>query len=95
MRADDTNATTSLSLGENPGNAVPPQKIVELKRPVPVTSRRKLKPPADAVLGDRELMTGEPDGLGMLNTKAAEVPPPGAGLRTVISAVPPESKGEN
>jgi len=95
IRAEDTNAIASVSLGENPGNAVPFQKIVVLPRPPPVTTRRKLKPPATAVFGEMELMEGVPGVLVILKVRAAEVPPPGAGLKTVTGAVLPNVKFEN
>jgi hypothetical protein len=49
-----------VSLGENPANGAPPQKIVELNNPLPVTTSRKLKSPATAVLGAMELIEGTP-----------------------------------
>jgi hypothetical protein len=94
-RAEGTNAIASVSLGENPANGAPPQKILEFNNPLPVTTSRKLKSPATAVLGAIELIDGVPVTPEMLKTKGAEVPPPGAGLNTVIGAVVPKVNGEN
>ena len=58
-------------------------------KPVPVTVRVKAGPPAVAELGERVVMAGT--GLFakvMVNVFAAEVPPPGVGLKTVTEAVP-------
>src|SRR4029453_13706141 len=55
-------------------------------KPVPVTGGGKRAPPAVAVLGDMLLTVGA--GFGMDSVAAAEAPPPGAGVKTVIAALP-------
>src|SRR4030095_13996896 len=55
-------------------------------KPVPVTVRVKPAPPTVAVLGDMLLTVGA--GFGMDSVAAAEAPPPGAGVKTVIAALP-------
>ncbi len=54
---------------------------------LPLTVRVKPAPPAVALEGESELSAGA--GLLMVNVSALEVPPPGAGLKTVTCAVPP------
>src|SRR5689334_17169731 len=53
---------------------------------VPVTVSVNAGLPAATVLGEMELSVGA--GLLMVNVWATEVPPPGAGLKTVTCAVP-------
>src|SRR5512139_1276250 len=53
---------------------------------LPLTVRVKAPPPAVAELGDRVLIAGT--GLLIVKVRAPEVPPPGAGLKTVTLAVP-------
>jgi hypothetical protein len=60
--------------------------VAPLTKPVPVTVRVKAAPPAVALLGESEVMTG--GGLVTLKLTPAEVPPPGAGLVTVTGNVP-------
>ena len=84
IRAEGTNAIASVSLGENPSSGVPAQRIFVFNKPLPVTTRRKLKSPATAVLGAMELIEGAPVRLATLKTSGADVPPPGTGLKTVI-----------
>lgn len=58
-------------------------------KPVPVTVRVKAGPPAVAELGEMEMMVGAGLLAGlMVKIRADEVPPPGAGLKTVTEAVP-------
>jgi len=60
----------------------------ELMKFVPVTVSVNAAPPATAVLGDRELSVGLGFGAVIANVCGLEVPPPGAGLKTVTEAVP-------
>src|SRR5439155_593156 len=60
----------------------------ELMKFVPVTVSVNAAPPATAVLGERELSVGLGFGAVIVNVCGLEVPPPGAGLKTVTEAVP-------
>jgi hypothetical protein len=55
---------------------------------VPFTVSVNAAPPAAALPGDKPLTAGAGLALVMVNVKAFEVPPPGAGLNTVTRAVP-------
>ncbi len=57
-----------------------------LTKPEPVTVRVKAAPPAVAVAGASELITGA--GLLIVKVSPGDSPPPGAGLKTVMLAVP-------
>ena len=59
-----------------------------LTKPVPVTVNVKAPLPSSAEFGLRLVNTGTGFGALMVNVCAAEVPPPGVGLKTVICAVP-------
>src|SRR6267143_5645078 len=60
--------------------------VLPLTKPVPVTVSVNAAPLTSALLGLRPVSVGA--GLFTLNVCAAEVPPPGAGVRTVTLAVP-------
>src|SRR5437867_9614335 len=60
----------------------------ELMKFVPVAVRVNPAPPATTLLGDREVSVGLGFGAVIMNVCGLEVPPPGAGLRTVTEAVP-------
>jgi len=53
---------------------------------LPPTVRMKAAPPAEALLGASALSVGA--GGSTVKVRAAEVPPPGAGVTTVTWAVP-------
>src|SRR5882672_4353831 len=55
---------------------------------LPVTVTVNAAPPAAAVLGDRELSVGLGFGAVIVNVCGLDVPPPGAGVKTVTEAVP-------
>src|SRR5438445_8097207 len=55
---------------------------------LPVTVSVNAAPTATAVLGDRELSVGLGFGAVIVNVCGLDVPPPGAGLKTVTEAVP-------
>ena len=52
-------------------------------KPEPLTVRLKAAPPEVALEGDRVVMVGTGFGALMVNADGVEVPPPGAGLKTV------------
>ena len=54
-----------------------------LTNPAPLTVRVKPAPPALTAVGDKVLIKGF-----TVRLRAADVPPPGAGLKTVIDGVP-------
>src|SRR5436309_13750194 len=58
----------------------------ELLKFVPVAVSVNAAPPATALVGEIELSVGA--GLLIVNVEAADVPPPGVGLKTVTEAVP-------
>ena len=61
----------------------------------PFTVRVKFCPPAEAFAGENDEIAGSPACAGSIVKKAPEdVPPPGAGLETVICAVPAVTKSE-
>src|SRR6266404_29508 len=60
--------------------------VLPLMKPVPVTVSVNAAPLTSALLGLRPVSVGA--GLFTVNVCAAEVPPPGAGVRTVTLAVP-------
>jgi hypothetical protein len=67
-------------------NAAPPQLTTEPEtNPVPFTVNVNCAPPTNVHVGLRELMLGA---ALIVNVCAFDVPPPGAGLTTVIDAVP-------
>src|SRR5205814_1772455 len=59
-----------------------------LTKPVPLTVRPKAVLPVVALAGDRLLMVGTGLGPLIVNAELLDVPPPGAGLNTVICPVP-------
>ena len=59
-----------------------------LTKPVPLTARLNADPPAVALDGERLLLVGTGLEALTLKTTAADVPPPGAVLKTVTWAVP-------
>lgn len=68
-------------------SAVPFQLTTELAmKLVPFTVSVNAVPPAVALVGDVDVIVGT--GLLIGNVSAPEVPPPGAGLVTVMLAVP-------
>jgi hypothetical protein len=62
--------------------------LVEVKLP-PLTVRVKADPPAVIEEGERVVVEGT--GLLVVKVRMAEVPPPGAGLKTVTLAVPADA----
>ena len=63
--------------------------VAPLTKFVPFTVKVKAAPPVIALTGDKLVIVG----TGLLTAKfeAAEVPPPGAGLTTVIESVPADA----
>src|SRR5438128_1698739 len=79
-------ATNSLML-TNVGRLLPFHRTTEPGRRFdPLTVSANAGPPAPTLVGTREVITGT--GLPMLNTSEIEIPPPGAGLKTDICALP-------
>src|SRR5712692_7074825 len=78
----------SLALSKNVvWRLAPFQRTTELgANPLPFTASQKPGPAATALEGEMEAAVGA--GLLMVNVFAPDVPPPGAGLSTVTSAVP-------
>jgi hypothetical protein len=71
------------------GSGVPFQSIVdELMKLLPVTTSEKVAVPAITLEGEREEIAGTGFTAVMANVAAPEVPPPGAGVTTVMLAVP-------
>jgi hypothetical protein len=73
------------------GRFTPFQRTTEeATKLLPLTAGVKAGPPAVALLGESKVRagTGLSTGLLMVNVRALEVPPPGAGLNTVTWAVP-------
>ena len=70
--------------------STPFQRTTEpLTKSVPFTVSSKAKSPATAELGIRPEAVGTGLGAGfMVKVRPLEVPPPGAGLNTVTTAVP-------
>lgn len=69
------------------GRALPFQATTEVgKKFIPVTATLNAGPPATAELGVISVMVG--GGVWMTKVSGPDVPPPGAGLETVIVAVP-------
>jgi len=69
--------------------ALPFQFTIELEvKPLPLTVKLKAAVPAVAAAGKSEVRVGAGLGAAMGNAMAPEVPPPGAGLTTVIEALP-------
>ena len=60
----------------------------ELTNRLPVTVSVNDGPPARALLGDSSAATGAGFGATIVNVRAADVPPPGAGVTTVTGTVP-------
>jgi hypothetical protein len=58
-------------------------------KPLPVSVRVKAALPAETLAG--EILESEGSGLVIVSVRAAEVPPPGAELATVIETVPDEA----
>jgi len=58
-------------------------------KPLPVRVKVKAAPPTETLAG--EIFESEGSGLLIVSVKAVEVPPPGAGLTTVIEMVPEEA----
>jgi hypothetical protein len=58
--------------------------------PLPLTVRANAGPPAVAEAGLRLVVAGT--GLLIVKFRAFEMPPPGAGLKTVTFAVPPTAR---
>ena len=58
-------------------------------KPLPVRVRVKAALPAETLAG--EMLESVGSGLVIVNVKAAEVPPPGAELTTVIEMLPAEA----
>src|SRR5258708_4686510 len=80
-------AATCVGLTRVAGRAARFQRtLLPLTKPVPVTVSVNAAPLTSALLGLRPVSVGA--GLFTLNVCAAEVPPPGAGVRTVTLAVP-------
>src|SRR2546427_7669101 len=69
------------------GRAAPFHRTADVAtKPLPLTVRVKSTPPAVTLLGASEPSVGA--GLLIVKARAAEVPPPGAGVSTVTWAVP-------
>jgi hypothetical protein len=69
---------------------IPFQSICEeVLKLLPVTVRVNAGPLAETEVGESAVTLGS--GLSMVKLEALEVPPPGAGLMTVIEAVPAEA----
>lgn len=66
--------------------------VLPLTKLVPFTVRLNAEPLTRPEVGFREVMTGV--GLLTVNDAAEDVPPPGAEVKTVTEAVPPEVMSE-
>ena len=90
MSAARIEAVTCVALTYVVVRPVPFQRTTELEmKLVPFTVRVKAAPPAVAELGLRPVVVGTGlSGTLIVNVWAFEVPPPGAGLKTVTLAVP-------
>jgi hypothetical protein len=64
--------------------------VEEGTKPVPVTSSVCVADPATTLAGSTAAITG--GGLLMVKFAGADVPPPGAGLNTVMAATPPSAR---
>jgi hypothetical protein len=84
-------AFNSVALTHNVANAEPFQATLdEGTKPVPVRSSVCVPDPATTLAGLTAAITG--GGLLIVKLAAAELPPPGAGLKTVMAAVPPSTR---
>lgn len=73
------------------GNSPPFQYTAEVAmRLLPSTVRANAPPPAITLAGETSERPGTGFALAILKVALPEVPPPGAGLVTAISAVPAE-----
>ena len=88
--AAGTDAVNWVLLTYVVGSTDPFQLMTELPiKPLPVTVKLKAAPPAVVFAGDNEVKIG--NGLLellMMKLKVLLIPPPGAGLKTVMDAVP-------
>jgi hypothetical protein len=84
-------AFSSVALTHKVASAEPFHTTVEEgTKPVPVRSSVCAADPATTLAGSTAAITG--GGLLTAKLAAAELPPPGAGLNTVIAAVPPSAR---
>jgi hypothetical protein len=84
-------AFNSVVLTHKVASAAPLHSTVEEgTKPVPVRSSVCAAEPATTLAGSTVAITG--DGLLMVKFAAADVPPPGTGLKTVMAAVPPSAR---
>ena len=84
-------AFNSVALTHKVASAAPLHSTVEEgTKPVPVRSSVCAADPATTLAGSTVAITG--GGLLMVKFAAVEVPPPGAGLNTVIAAMPPSAR---
>jgi hypothetical protein len=84
-------AFNSVALTHKVASAAPFHSTVEEgTKPVPVRSSVCAADPATTLAGSTAAITG--GGLLMVKLADAELPPPGAGLKTVIAAVPPSAR---
>jgi hypothetical protein len=82
-------AVKRMSLTKVVERLLPFQYTVDCEmKPVPFTVREKAGPPAAAEDGDNETMVGTGFPAMMVKVAGLEVPPPGPGLVTVMSADP-------
>jgi hypothetical protein len=89
MSGAGTAAVSWVALTKEVGRALPFQLTTESNtKPEPLTVSVKAAPPAAAEVGDMDCKTGRGFCALMVKVCADDVPPPGAGLVTVICAVP-------
>ena len=84
-------AFNSVALTHRVASAAPFHSTVEEgTKPVPVKSNVCVADPATTLAGSTDAITG--GGLSTVKFANAEVPPPGAGLKTVMAAVSPSAR---
>jgi hypothetical protein len=84
-------AFNSVALTHKVASAAPLHSTVEEgTKPVPVRSSVCAADPATTLAGSTVAITG--GGLLIMKFAAAELPPPGAGLKTLMAAMPPSAR---
>ena len=95
MSAAGTEAVSLLAETKVVVSAAPFQlTVAPLRKLLPFTVSLNEAPPAVALLGLIEEIAGGLLALVMVKVRALDVPPPGAGLTTVMVAVPAEATSE-